>query len=159
MNFPLHRRAPLLSDDEWATIESFLGHAVADRGEGNHAFWEDTYAHDHGLLDNFNRLAWLGDRVLNLALADRREAIAEPMKRWNGTGYQTEEQSQLAAVDVWWAWPPPVQEMLRLGNAKKGEANYRILGTYVEALVGLVFREHGYAAAREFVWKHWPYSE
>lgn len=159
MNFPRHPRRPFLSSDEWSIIESFLGLPVADREAGARAFWEDTYANDHNLLDNFNRLAWLGDRVLNLALADRREAIAEPMKRWNGTSYQTQEQSRLAAVDVWWAWPNPVQEMLRLGNAKKGEANERILCTYVEALVGLVFREHGYDAAREFVWKHWPYQE
>lgn len=159
MNFPTRLRSPALSDDEWSTIESFLGHPVVDRDAGAHAFWEDTYANDHNLLDNFKRLAWLGDRVLNLALADRREAIASPMKLWNGTGYQTQEQSQLAAVDVWWMWPKAVQEMLRLGNAKKGEANERILGTYVEALIGLIFRERGYDAAREFVWLHWQYSE
>lgn len=159
MQFPSTARPPALSPDEWSIIESFLGLPVRDREAGAHAFWEDTYANDHDLLDNFNRLAWLGDRVLNLALADRREGIAEPMKRWNGTGYQTMEQSRDAAVGTWWGWPEPVRLMLRLGNAKQGTANSRLVGTYVEALVGLVFREHGYDAAREFVWKHWPYSE
>lgn len=162
--FVLHPAAapalpPMLSDEEWTIIETFLGHEIVDRGEAAHAFWEDTYAHHHGLLDNFNRHAWLGDRVLNLALADRRESVAQPMKRWNGTSYQTMEQSQLAAVDCWRTWPEPVQKLLRLGNPKQGIANPRIVGTYVEALIGVLFREHGYDAACEFVYLHWPLSE
>ena len=152
-------RTPSLTPVEWSAVEDLLGHPVANRDDGAHAFWEDTYANDHGLLDNFNRLAWLGDRVLNLALADRREALAQPMKRWNGTGYQTQEQSEREAVDVSRGWPERVRAMLRLGNSKKGEANDRIVATFVEAIVGLLFREHGYDIAREFVWKHWLYSE
>lgn len=96
--------------------------------------------------------------MLNLALADRREARAEPTRRWHGTVYQTIEQSQDAAVAVWRDWPEPIKALLRLGNAKQGEAVDRVLGTCVEALVGLLLRERGYDAAREFVWKHWPYS-
>lgn len=155
---PQTNPSPHLSEAEWAEVESFLGHPVRRRDEGEHAFWEDTFINDQGLLDSFKRHAWVGDRVLNLALADRREAIADPMKVWNGPEHQTREQAEDAAVDAWRDWPPPIQGMLRLGNAKQGVANDRIVGTYVEAIIGLLFREHGYDAAREFVWKHWPYS-
>lgn len=146
---------PRLSDEEWSAVESFLGRPIINRESGDHAFWEDTYANDHSLLDNFNRLAWLGDRVLNLAIADWREATVGPMKRWDGTGYQAVAQSQRVAVEVWWGWPDRMRLMLRLGNTKRGAANPKIIATYTEAVVGLVFREHGYEAAREFVWRFW----
>ena len=65
-------RSPHLSDDEWAVVVEFLALDAdsASRTRAGHAFWEDTYANDHNLLDNFKRLAWVGDRVLNLALAE-----------------------------------------------------------------------------------------
>lgn len=147
---------PMLSDEEWTVIEDFLGCKIRNREAAAHAFWEDTYAHEHNKRDNFKRLAWLGDRVLNLALADRRDAESEPMKRWNGTDYQTIEQSETAAASVWWVWPAPVCALLRLGKSKQGLANNRIVATFVEAIIGVVFRERGYVVAREFVYRHWP---
>jgi hypothetical protein len=149
-------QTPHMSDAEVANLEAFLGFTLTDRQAAAHAFWEDTFAHDLGLLDNFVRLAWLGDRVLNLALADRREAGSAPSRRWAGTGPQQREQDGRRAVRVWETWPEPVKAMLRLGNAKKGRANDKIIGTCAEAVVGLVFRERGYDVARAFVWKHWP---
>ena len=152
-------REPHLSDAEVADLEAFLGFTLADRNAASHAFWEDTFANDNFLFDNFMRKAWLGDRVLNLALADRREARSPESHRWAGTAAQAREQGRWTAVDVWERWPAPVRAMLRLGNTKKGEANHKIICTCVEAVVGLVFREKGYETARAFVWAHWDFIE
>ena len=73
-------KAPTLSDDEWATFESFIGHPITGRAYAATAFWERTYANDRQLTGTFIRLAWIGDRVLNLALADRAEGGVAPTR-------------------------------------------------------------------------------
>lgn len=150
--------SPHLSDEEWFTLELFVGLPVSDRSRCESAFWEDTFAHEHALPDTYKRLAWLGDRVLNLALADRRELEEPSTRQWGFvTHLQTEEQSGRFASAIVEGWPSDVQGLLRLGNSRQGASNLRIRATYAEALIGLVFREHGYDRARDFVCLHWGF--
>ena len=148
-------QSPSLSEHEWDILELFLECDIRDREHAQSAFWEETFANERVLGDTYKRLAWLGDRVLNLALADRREIQEPPTRPWNGTAQQTHEQSGRIAAEVARSWPPEIVALLRLGVARRGLMVERMYATYAEALVGLVFREQGYAEASAFVWKHW----
>jgi dsRNA-specific ribonuclease len=149
--------SPWLSPEEWATLEAFLDLTVQDRERSNGAFWENTFANDNNLSDTFIRHAWIGDRVLNLALADHIEASRPPSFYWGGTFPQLQAQSGDVAYQVVMSWPAEIRELLRMGNtwANRGVPP-RVWASYGEAIIGLLFREHGYVPARDFAWKHWP---
>ncbi len=149
--------SPWLSPEEWSILEAFLDLKVQDRQRSNGAFWENTFANDHGLSDTFVRHAWVGDRVLNLALADHIEASRPPSFYWGGTFPQLQAQSGWVASQVVSGWPAEIRGLLRFGNKWTNESvSSSIWATYGEAIIGLIFREHDYAAARDFAWKYWP---
>lgn len=157
MPLPAFGEPHLLSGVEWDVVETFFGHPVTDRHGGASAFWEQTYANDHGLPANFIRWAWLGDRVLNLALADRLEHGGAPTRSWGATDAQLIVQSRYAAAQVVASWPAEVQGLLRVGNTwRRRQVPHSVWSSYAEALVGVLFREHGYLAARDLVWRWWP---
>lgn len=149
------RLRPELSEEEWAVVDAFVGCKVVYREAVQSAFWEDTFANEERLPDNYKRLAWLGDRVLNLSLADRREADAPPQRPWAETGPLLLDQSGCTALRVARSWPPEVLALLRAGNTWRGRDRGDLLPHYAEAMVGLVFRAGGYHAARSFVARHW----
>lgn len=149
------RLRPELSEEEWALVEAFVGCTVVHREAVQSAFWEDTFANEERLPDNYKRLAWLGDRVLNLALADQREAEAPPQRPWAETEPLLADQSGRTALRVARSWPAEVLALLRAGNTWRGRDRGDLLPHYAEAMVGLVFRAGGYGAARRFVAQHW----
>lgn len=114
----------------------------------------------HGSLpkasDNYERLEFLGDRVLGLV-------IAEALYRQHGG----EREGKLAArhstlvrgdmcADV--AEKLGLAEIVKVGVAEKklGVNKMRsILGDVMEAIIGAIYMDGGMDAARDFVLKHW----
>jgi len=149
-------KSPWLSAAEWETLEAFLGVSIANRKLANGAFWENTYANDHDLNDTYVRHAWLGDRVLNLALAERIDSKTTRSRSWDGTDSIIYAQSGYRASSIVQGWSQPIQDLLRLGNTWGGRSvPARIHATYGEAIIGVLFQDHGYPVARDFVWSHW----
>lgn len=142
-------------------LGEFLGVELTDKAWAESAVRDHTYANDRGLADNYIRAAWLGDRVLNLVLADRTERDWPPMRTWAGTEPQREQQSRArAAAIVAEQWPAEVRALLRLGNTWRDRSpDPSMWAAFAEALVGVAFREGGYPAARRFVERWWPAAE
>jgi ribonuclease III len=114
----------------------------------------------HGSLpkasDNYERLEFLGDRVLGLV-------VAEALYRQHGS----EPEGKLAArhstlvrgdmcADV--AQKLGLAEIVKVGAAEKKLGVNKmgsILGDVMEAIIGAIYMDGGMDAARNFVLKHW----
>jgi ribonuclease-3 len=136
-----------------AELEAAIGHAFADRGLIGRALTHVSAISDNeARLTSYQRLEFLGDRVLGLAVADllfrrfpgadegelsrrlaglvRKETCAEVAREWN------------------------IGPHLRLGPGEAqsgGRRKEAILGDVAEAIIGAVFVDAGFEAARALV--------
>ncbi len=139
------RKAPDL-----ARLEATLGHGFADRTLLIAALTH--MSHDGPRLESYQRLEFLGDRVLGLSVADmlfaryplaeegdmsrrladlvRKETCAEVALGWDLGSYMRLGEGEI------------------LGGARKNKA---ILADACEAIIGAVFIDGGYGAARALV--------
>ena len=106
--------------------------------------------------DSYERLEFLGDRVLGLTVAEQlfelfpHEPEGELSKRLNALV------SGQTCADVARDWG--VQPFLVLGKQARDDGaadSEYVLGDVAEALIGAWFREAGWAAARDFVRAAW----
>jgi ribonuclease-3 len=135
---------------ETARLQATLGHAFKDQGLLNTAL---THMSAEGpRLQSYQRLEFLGDRVLGLCIADmlfaryptaaegdmsrrladlvRKETCAEVAQGWNLGAFMRLGEGEI------------------LGGARKNKA---ILADACEAIIGAVFIDGGYEAARGLV--------
>ena len=134
---------------EWLT-ETF-GRRPADI-----APYQRALTHGSQAAENYERLEFLGDRVLGLVMAEwlwelfPKEPEGQLSKRLNALVTGT------VCADV--ARELGVRAHLRLGKQARDDGAYEsdnILGDVMEALIGAWYREAGLDAARAFVRKAW----
>ena len=137
-----------------AALEERIGHVFADRELLDRAL---THVSLSGARHNYQRLEFLGDRVLGLAVAEllthafpnAREGelsrrLAELVRR---------ETCVEVARDDW-----RVGAALRLGAGERmtgGADKAAILGDVCEAIIGAVFLDGGWEPARDLVERFW----
>lgn len=153
----VHRRAlgadrggVLTTLPDW--VKSALGVAPKDL-----SLYERALTHgSSGSRENYQRLEFLGDRVLGLA-----------MSRWLYALYPDESEGQLSArfnalvtgavcADV--ARTIEAGPQLILGKQARddgGKDSDNILGDVAEALIGALYLDHGFDAAERFIRIHW----
>lgn len=133
-------------------LETVLNHAFSDRGLLRTAL---THA-SAGERENYERLEFLGDRVLGLAVADLlyetfpSETEGPLAKRLAALV----QRSVLAGV----AAEIGLSETLILSTAERaagGSANENILADTVEALLGALYRDAGWAPCVSFIRHVW----
>lgn len=133
-----------------AKLETALGHVFADR-----ALLTTALTHmsaDGPRLGSYQRLEFLGDRVLGLSVADmlfRRYPLAEEgdMSRRLADLVRKETCAEVAL-----AWD--LGQFMRLGEGEilgGARKNKAILADACEAIIGAVFIDGGYEAARGLV--------
>lgn len=110
-----------------------------------------SYANERGLADDNQRLEFLGDAVLGLAVSQAlylRHRFAEgELTRWRAALVREES---LAA----WARRLELGPRLRLGRGEEqsgGRNRPSVLADAMEAVIGAVFLRSGYEAAADFV--------
>ena len=128
------------------------GHRPADP-----ALFIEALTHgSHGDRADYQRLEFLGDRVLGLIIADAlyrrfpRESEGALAARLNGLV------SRASCAEV--ARAIALGPHMRLGKQARddgGRESDNILGDVIEALIGALFLDAGLDAAREFVMRHW----
>lgn len=134
-----------------AWLEETLGRAPEDL-----ALYERALTHGSHGPANYQRLEFLGDRVLGVLMAE-----------WLMTLFPNEKEGFLShrftvlvsgAVCAEVARAMAARDWLRLGKQARDdgaiESEY-ILGDVTEALIGALYSEHGLDAAREFVRRWW----
>ncbi len=132
-------------------IEHSLGRAPQDE-----ALYRRALTHGSHGDENYERLEFLGDRVLGLAMAEWLSEIFpnDPegalSKRFNAlvTGAVCAEVARAIGA----------AEHVRLGKQALGDGaaqSDNVLGDVMEALLGAFFREHGFPASRALVRQLW----
>jgi ribonuclease III len=118
--------------------------------------YQRALTHGSQAAENYERLEFLGDRVLGLAIAEwlYERFAGEPegalSRRLNAlvTGPMCANVAREVGV-------PP---LLRLGKQARGDGaadSDNVLGDAMEALIGALYLEFGFAPARDFVRKAW----
>lgn len=134
---------------DWLT--NALGHAPGDL-----SLYERALTHGSHSAPSYQRLEFLGDRVLGLTVA-----------HWLYTAFPEELEGQMsrrfnsivtgiACAGV--ARAIGVAPHLRLGKQARddgGAESDNILGDVTEALIGALYLDHGMPAAEAFIRKHW----
>ena len=132
-------------------LEETLGHRPQDE-----ALFERALTHASHGGDHYERLEFLGDRVLGLAMADwlyetfPDEAEGELSKRLNALV------ARPVCADV--GRELELARWMRLGKQARDDGAFdsdNVLGDVVEALIGALFLEAGAEKAAAFVRKAW----
>ena len=132
-------------------VADSLGYAPRDVG-----LFERAFTHSSVGGDSYERLEFLGDRVLGLVIArmlyDRfpREAEGNMSRRFNALVAR----ETCGEIGRQLGLPP----LIRLGRqAREDAANEsdNVIGDVVEALIGALFVDGGLEAAQAFITAHW----
>jgi ribonuclease-3 len=144
-----HAREP---GDSRTALEEALGYRFRDRGLLENALQHSSYAHEHETAQSNERLEFLGDSVIGLAVA---HALYAARPEWH-EGELTRalhalvKGRSLARL----ARKLGVGEVLRLGRTERqsgGEQKGSILADAMEALVGAMYLDGGLEAVQGFV--------
>lgn len=133
-------------------LEARLGHVFADRDLLLEALTHRSWVNEHpGARDN-EALAFVGDAVLGLVVAEH-VAAAEPDAP---VGVLTPHRAELVsgANLARWAERLVLGECLRLGRGEAqtgGHARESVLATALEAVLGAVYREAGLPGAARVI--------
>lgn len=141
----------MLADETRAFLHALTGCEPRDP-----AHWREALTHGStGDARDYQRLEFLGDRVLGLAIADwlYEEGKADEGKlsqRLNALVARTTCAQVARAVGL--------GAHIRLGKQARDDGGHdsdNILGDVMEALIGACFLEHGFPAARTMVRRLW----
>ncbi len=137
------------------TLAGWIGDALG-RPPRDIALYQRALTHGSAGSDSYQRLEFLGDRVLGLSIA-----------RWLYETHPAEPEGELsrrlnslvtgpACAQV--ARTIGVMAHLKLGKQARDDGAYdsdNILGDVTEALIGALYLDHDFEAAEAFIRKHW----
>ena len=141
----------MLTDDTRRFLEETVGQPIADE-----AIWIAALTHGStGDKRNYERLEFLGDRVLGLSIAEwLYEHSAEAEGRLSQRLNALVSRATCAVIARGLGLGPH----MRLGKQARddgGEDSENILGDVMEALIGACFLVHGFEAAQAMVRRLW----
>jgi ribonuclease III len=137
-------------------LEDAVGYRFVDGDLLDEALTHPSYTAEHEGVPDYDRLEFLGDAVLQLAvtrfLYEAMPQAAEGEMTLVRAGVVAEP--LLAQIARTWRVP----EAVRLGRGEEltgGREKDSILADVVEALIGVVYLESGFGAAESIVRRHW----
>lgn len=137
--------------DELAQFETRIGHAFADRTLLVQALTHASYQSDG---QSYQRLEFLGDRVLGLLLADHF-FDKYPDDNEGGLSLRLHAEAQAASLAMI-ARKLGLARYVQTQSGLDVGANDNILSDVVESLLAAIYLDAGLPAARAFVLRHWP---
>ena len=141
-----------MNRDALAALERRIGHHFVDRDRLIRALTHASYAAEHPPADHQLALAFLGDAVLALVVAEHL-VHTEPDA---GVGHLTAGRAALVADETLarWAAELEIGPLLRLGRGAEqggGRETVSILATTMEAVFGALYEEAGLVGVRRVV--------
>jgi ribonuclease III len=134
-----------------AILEARIGHAFADRDLLANALTHMSAA-GGAYAKSYQRLEFLGDRVLGLAIADLLYAAFHRGSEGDLSRRLSELVRRETCADVAESWE--LGPYLRIGGKESAiRSNRSVLADATEAVIGAVFLDAGYPAARAVVEK------
>lgn len=138
-------------------LEQKIGHAFKDRELLERALTHvSAIAAKGARVDSYQRLEFLGDRVLGLAVSDMLHIAFPKAAEGELSRRLAELVRKETCADIAREWG--VGDHLRLGGGEAqtgGAKKVAILGDVCESLIGAVYVDAGYDAARELVQRNW----
>ncbi len=133
-------------------LRARLGHTFQDPARLTQALTHPSYANEHPSEPDNEALAFLGDAVLALIVAEHLWTLT-PTAR---VGVLTPGRADLVsgANLARWAEQLELGHWLRLGRGERltgGQAKESVLATALEAVIGVVYLEGGLPAARQAI--------
>ena len=136
-------------------LAGWLAEAIG-HGPEELALFELALTHASRSEENYERLEFLGDRVLGLAIAAWLYELFPDEPEGKLSRRLNVLVSRVACAEI--ARDIGIPERMRLGKQARDDGasdSDNVLGDAVEALVGAVFLEAGFAAAAEVVQRLW----
>ena len=136
--------------------DSALIAALTGRAPRDKALYTEALTHGSFGARDYQRLEFLGDRVLGLTIAEAlyqrfpKDNEGKLAARLNGLVTRDMCADVARAIGL-----PP---LIRLGKQARddgGRESDNILGDVMEALIGAIYLDHGWEAGRDFVLMHW----
>lgn len=109
-----------------------------------------------GITPDYQRLEFLGDRVLGMVVADLLYTRFPKAAEGQMSAFLNRLVSRESCADI--ARACSLGPLIRLGKQARddgGAGSTNILGDVVEALIGALYIDGGIAAARAFIERHW----
>jgi ribonuclease III len=138
-------------------LQAALGHVFHDTGLLEHALTHvSSVAGGNTRLMSYQRLEFLGDRVLGLAIAEMLAAAFPSADEGELARRMSELVRKETCAEVAEAWKLGPNIRLGAGEAQSGgRKRLTILADCCEAVIGAVFLDAGYAAAQRVVAQAW----
>ena len=140
-----------------AALEERIGHRFGDRSLIERALTHVSAVAAKGArVDSYQRLEFLGDRVLGLAVSDMLYAAFPKAAEGELSQRLAELVRKETCADVADEWG--VSEHVRLGGGEAqtgGAKKVAILGDLCESIIGAVYLDAGFQAARDLVQRNW----
>jgi ribonuclease III len=129
-------------------LETLIGHKFADRDLAFRALTHMSGA--TGRLTSYQRLEFLGDRVLGLVVAEMLYASFPDAEEGELSRRLADLVRRESCAEVAREWG--VESHIRLGEGERHASNkVAILSDVCESLIGAVFLDAGYTAAKDVV--------
>lgn len=136
-------------------LEASLGHTFVDRSLLQAALTHRSYLSEDPAVRDYERLEFLGDAVLQLAVTERLYTDYPDMPEGQMAKLRAAVVNEDVLAGV--ATRLDVGPQLRVGKGEEvtgGRAKNSILSDVVEALLGAVYLDGGYIAAAEITVRH-----
>jgi ribonuclease-3 len=140
-----------------AALEERIGHRFGDRSLIERALTHVSAVAAKGArVDSYQRLEFLGDRVLGLAISDMLYVAFPKAAEGELSQRLAELVRKETCADVANEWG--VSDHVRLGGGEAqtgGAKKVAILGDLCESVIGAVYLDAGFQAARDLVQRNW----
>ena len=140
-----------MTADPLQTLEKNIGHSFANRGILHQALCHSSYT---GAKKSYERLEFLGDRVLGLLLADHFY-VAFPDDDEGALSLRLHGEARMSTL-------ADVARALRLADYIQSQtgldiaSNDGVMADVVESIMAAIYLDAGLDAAKAFLERHWP---
>lgn len=149
-------RRGVLSAVDLTALSALLGHRPRDEALFVAALTHGSHLQKRNDSASYERLEFLGDRVLGLAIAGALyERFPNEPEGQLSLRLNTLVSRQRCATVARELGLPPLIRLGRQAHDDGGRDSDNILGDVVEALIGALYRDAGFAAAEAFVLRAW----
>ncbi len=137
-------------------IEDAIGHRFADPALRDQALTHPSYAAENEGSEHYERLEFLGDAVLDLAVTQYLYAAMPDASEGEMTLVRAAIVAEPALAEIGRSWGVP--DELRLGRGESqtgGRDKDSIIADAVEAVLGAIYLDAGYERVEDIVTRHW----
>jgi ribonuclease-3 len=146
----------IADDDQVAQLQAALGYQFAEADLLQLALLHRSHAAEHELAESYERLEFLGDAVLQLAVTHYLYGTYEALAEGEMAKVRAAVVSEAALARI--ARGFDVGEAIRLGRGEEltgGKDKDSIISDVMESIIGAIYLDGGFDVAREFVLAHW----